>query len=245
MKALHGQGYRAGALVIDAALFLPQSRPRLFIVGVREGHYIPESLISDSPEYPFHTAAVRAAFESMPSTEQDAWAWWRLPAPKRRNLSFADLLEDDASWHSQAKTQELLNMMSQLHLAKVATARKLGKTIVGAVYKRTREGMDGVKVQRAEVRFDDTAGCLRTPGGGSSRQSILVVQGSQVRSRLLTPREAARLMGLPDQYKLPPNYNDAYRLVGDGVAVPVVNHLRKHLLEPLLESSALRSVHAA
>ena len=29
-------GYRYGALVIDAALFVPQSRPRLFVIGVRE-----------------------------------------------------------------------------------------------------------------------------------------------------------------------------------------------------------------
>ena len=29
-------------------------------------------------------------------------------------------------------------------------------------------------------------------------------------------------------------YNDAYRLAGDGVAVPVVRHLAAQLLEPLL-----------
>ena len=39
-------GYRTGALVIDAVHFLPQSRPRLFIVGVREDCDIPVDLIS-------------------------------------------------------------------------------------------------------------------------------------------------------------------------------------------------------
>ena len=34
----------------------------------------------------------------------------------------------------------------------------------------------------------------------------------------MTPREAARLMGLPDSYRLPPRATDAYHLVGDGVA---------------------------
>jgi DNA (cytosine-5)-methyltransferase 1 len=58
------------------------------------------------------------------------------------------------------------------------------------------------KTQRAEVRFDDISGCLRTPAGGSSRQTVLIVEGKQVRSRLLSPREAARLMGVPDDYPL-------------------------------------------
>lgn len=46
----------------------------------------------------------------------------------------------------------------------------------------------------------------------------MVVEGEKIRSRLLSPREAARLMGLADSYLLPANYNDAYHLTGDGVA---------------------------
>ena len=55
--------------------------------------------------------------------------------------------------------------------------------------------------------------------------------------RLLSPREAARLMGLPDTYALPKSYNDAYHLAGDGVVIPVVRFLAEHLLEPLLSSA--------
>ena len=43
--ALADEGYNFGALVIDAALFLPQSRPRLFIVAVREDVAVPSDLI--------------------------------------------------------------------------------------------------------------------------------------------------------------------------------------------------------
>jgi DNA (cytosine-5)-methyltransferase 1 len=89
-------------------------------------------------------------------------------------------------------------------------------------------------VQRAEVRFDDVAGCLRTPAGGSSRQLILVVDSNEVKSRLISTRETARLMGLPDDYVLPEKYNEAYHLTGDGVVVPVVRHLAENLLEPLV-----------
>ena len=124
--------------------------------------------------------------------------------------------------------------MSPLNLAKVEAAKRAGRRMVGGVYRRTRTDLQGVKAQRAEVRFDDVAGCLRTPAGGSSRQVILVVDGPSVRSRLISARETARLMGLGDDYVLPKGYSDAYHLTGDGVVVPVVRHLAHHLLEPLL-----------
>ncbi|MGH8597539.1 MAG: DNA cytosine methyltransferase, partial [Gammaproteobacteria bacterium] len=105
---------------------------------------------------------------------------------------------------------------------------------VGGVYKRTRPDGNGKKRQRAEVRFDGIAGCLRTPAGGSSRQAIVVVDGKAIQSRLLSPREAARLMGLDDDFILPDRYNDAYHVAGDGVCVPVVNFIATQLLEPIL-----------
>jgi len=117
--------------------------------------------------------------------------------------------------------------------------------MVGTLYKRTRADADGTRRQRAEVRFDDIAGCLRTPGGGSSRQTILVVDGKKIRSRLLAPREAARLMGLAESFILPETYNDAYHLAGDGVVVPVVRHLTEYLLEPILKAQSLQRAGAA
>ena len=88
------------------------------------------------------------------------------------------------------------------------------------------------------MRFDGLAGCLRTPRGGSSRQVIAVAQDGQVRTRLLTPREAARLMGLPESYRLPGAATSALQVAGDGVAVPVVRWLAQELLEPLLDGAA-------
>jgi hypothetical protein len=45
--------------------------------------------------------------------------------------------------------------------------------------------------------------------------------------------------GLPDEYKLPANVNEALGPMGDGVAVPVVRFLAENLLEPLLSIFAL------
>jgi len=236
-------GYRFGALVIDAAFFTPQSRPRLFLVGVRADVVLPPTLVSAAPSGLFHTPALRRALDGVSAEAKAAMVWWNVPAPPRRNTTFADLVEDHPTgvrWHTPVQTRRLLGLMSDVHLAKVEAARRAGRRRVGAVYKRTRTGDDGVKRQRAEVRFDDIAGCLRTPAGGSSRQTIMVVDGEAIRSRLISARETARLMGLPDDYRLPANYNDAYHLTGDGVAVDVVRHLAHHLLEPLVGAQASR-----
>ena len=52
-------------------------------------------------------------------------------------------------------------------------------------------------------------------------------------------------MGLVDSYKLPRSYNAAYHLTGDGVAVPVVRHLARHIFEPIVEASRAARSEAA
>jgi DNA (cytosine-5)-methyltransferase 1 len=180
------------------------------------------------------------ALDTTPAKLRKNWVWWSLPEPAMRNTTFIDLIEDnpaDVEWHTAAETRRLLAMMSDVNRAKLDAAEGAKRRIVGAVYKRTRLDDAGRKVQRAEIRFDDVAGCLRTPAGGSSRQTIMIIEGKKVRSRLLSPREAARLMGLPEEYVLPKNYNEAYHLAGDGVAVPVVRFLAANVFEPILGSA--------
>jgi DNA (cytosine-5)-methyltransferase 1 len=241
--ALSGSGsYVFGAVVINASLFVPQSRPRVFVIGVRKDMHIPEHLTADGPSERWHPDALLYAHDRMGAEAKSKWLWWKLPAPKKRTKTFADVIEAEPSgvaWDSPETTRRLLDMMTEKNRAKVREAKKVGTVMIGGVYKRTRF-YDGEKAVRAEVRFDDIAGCLRTPSGGSSRQRILVVEGNHVRSRLLSPREAVRLMGLPDSYKLPQRYNDAYHVAGDGVVVQVVRHLAKHIVEPLLEAQEMR-----
>ncbi|PAX06530.1 DNA cytosine methyltransferase [Sphingomonas lenta] len=229
-------GYRYGALVMDAAEFLPQSRPRLFVVAV--DRKIPVTGAA-GPGPNWHPARLRQAYAALNPSRRADWVWFDPPAPARRNQVLADLIEAepaDVRWHTPEETARLLDLMNDVNRAKVDAARAKPGRSVGTVYKRTRvEG--GVKAQRAEVRFDDVAGCLRTPGGGSSRQTIMVVEDGRVRTRLISARETARLMGLPEEYPLPARYNDAYHLTGDGVAVPVVRWIAEHVLEPVLDRS--------
>lgn len=232
--ALAGQGYRFGALELDAAGFLPQSRPRVFVVATMDPP--PASLTGPGHG---HSRGVQAAAARLPAELANHWIWWRTPRLAARNTDLATVLEadSDVAWHGAERTQGWLDMMAPLHRARLEALRDRGERAVGAVYRRMRLE-DGVKVQRAEVRFDGLAGCLRTPRGGSSRQVILVVEAGQVRTRLLSPREAARLMGLSDSYALPRTATAALHVAGDGVAVPVVRWLAQALLEPLLGRGA-------
>ncbi len=230
-------GYRFGPLMIDAALFVPQSRPRLFIIGAAADVSIPPENSAPEPPPAFHSPTLTDAVAALPSSVSAGAVWWRLPLPPARNVRLSDLIEDSVPehfWRTAEQTRDLLSLMAPIHFAKVEALRLAGGQACGAVYRRTRRTPEGTRIQRAEVRFDDIAGCLRTPGGGSSRQTVLMIDDGAVRSRLLSPRETARLMGLSDDYILPCNANEAYHLTGDGVVTHVVRHLATTLFEPLL-----------
>ncbi len=242
--------YRFGFVIIDAVDFVPQSRPRFFAIGVSPEVEIPHNLLSPMPNTHWHPPGLVEAVKKFSRRARRNWVWWNLPLPPPRENVLADLIQDrptGVKWHTQAETRNLLRMMSDRNRMKVDSAVAAARTErakkIGAIYRRTRsekktdprtKRVTSKKHQRAEVRFDEVAGCLRTPGGGSSRQTIMVVSPRRIRSRLLSPREAARLMGLPENFKLPANYNAAYHFAGDGVVVPVVSFIRDTLLNPLL-----------
>lgn len=237
IHALDDLGYRAGALEIDAALFTPQSRPRLFIIAARNP---PAHLTSSGPLEPFHTQSLRNVVARLPDALRKRFVWWRLDAPPKRNTRLADLLDEHSdTWNSEEQTAKLVSQMSPLQRARLEALQESGRREVGAVFRRIRIE-HGERVQRAEARFDGLAGCLRTPTGGSSRQMLLFVEGKQLRSRLISPREAARLMGVPEHYPLPSGQTAALHLVGDAVCVPVVRWLSHHLLAPLAGAAAAR-----
>ncbi len=230
-EALRKRGYWVGALVIDAELFVPQSRPRAFIVAVKEGTVL-RGLTQAAPSEGFHPAGlVRTA-----ALIDDAqWVWWSLPSPSGRTSLFGDLCERDAPCDVPAKTRQLRAMLSKWNKAKLDKAIQSNTFLAGTGYRRMRPDETGQTVQRLELRFDGVAGCLRTPNGGSSRQTVVIVDRGEVRSRLMTVRECARLMGAPDTYLLPGSYNDGYRAMGDAVAAPVTRWLARHLLAPLAD----------
>jgi DNA (cytosine-5)-methyltransferase 1 len=235
-QALADEGYRFGALEIDAADFVPQSRPRLFVIATRA--LVAADLLLPKPTEAVQGRRVCEAHARLPTALQALWLSWRAPQGRAAKTPLVDLLETNPVWHAPVLTDRLLNQLSPLHQERLRLEREKGGRRVGMAFRRTRL-QNALRVQRAEVRFDGVAGCLRTPGGGSSRQFVIEMEGNVTRSRPLTAREGARLMGLPDSYTLPKGETAAWHVVGDGVVAPVVEALRTALLAPLLATPAL------
>src|SRR5205807_7705044 len=128
-----------GALVMDAVKFLPQSRPRLFAIGVEEGVAVPSRLVSSIPFEPWHTKSLRSAVERLPRRLQESWTWWSVPAPAEPVPSLTSLIEDEPSgidWHTSEQTRHIIGLMAPRHRAKLAEAQRLKTRIVGTVYRR-------------------------------------------------------------------------------------------------------------
>jgi len=224
--ALVKRGYLVGAMIIDASRWVPQSRPRIFIVAVDSSITIPEELTSSVPNW-LHTDAVRKVAVGL-----NNWIWWNLPEPPVRKVALSDIIQWEAPFADPKVEARNINLISPKHLTLLNEIPKY-KNFAFPGYKRTRYGQ-----QVLELRFDNIAGCLRTPKGGSSRQELIVCIDRKLRNRLLTVRETARLMGAPDSYKLPGSYNDGYKAMGDAVVVPVARWIAQKLLLPLLDGHA-------
>ncbi|MDA9492362.1 DNA cytosine methyltransferase [Bradyrhizobium sp. CCBAU 11361] len=231
-------GMRAGAVVVDARHFVPQSRPRVFIIAIAKTSTLADELIRDRPHPIWHPATLVKAVDKLSPQCREQWIWFNLGAAPELKKTLNKIVKSKpvgVEWHTPAETKRLVSMMSDAHKQKLAEAKRSGKRMVGTLSLRMRPS-HGKTVQRTEICFRGLAGCLRTPRGGGSRPRIIVVKGGSVRTRLLAASEAAALMGLKASYQLPNVYEYAFRVVGDGVAVPVVSFIRGKLLTPLLRS---------
>lgn len=61
--------------------------------------------------------------------------------------------------------------------------------------------------------------------------SEILIKQKDKNPRKLTPREAARLQGFPESFKIPVSDTQAYRQFGNSVAVPVVSAIAKEMVK--------------
>jgi len=224
IRAFNGLGYSIDVLVIDARRFVPQSRPRLFLVGSlnppAESDGCESELRPDWLQWVFSDSSLRTHRATLPPP----------PPPKIDGLS--DLVEEvpmgDSRWWDRDRTGAFVTSLSAMQRERVSVLRQ-GEVKYRTAYRRTRRG-----VAVWEVRADDISGCLRTARGGSSKQAVVRLGEGQLHVRWMTPREYARLMGA-GQYDLSTaRTNQALFGFGDAVAVPAVNWLAEHYLMPLV-----------
>lgn len=215
--ALVERGYDCGAIMLNASHFVPQSRPRVFIIAVIHGEAIPEELFAGGPCW-LHNKAATELGNSLPN-----WIWWKTERPAKRQSTLRDIVEIGVPFDKD----HTLHLVPSRHQAKLNER----DSVYATGYRRTRYGE-----QQLELRFDGVAGCLRTPEGGSSKQYLVVKENGETHARLLTVREAARLMGAPDSFILPGSYNDGYKAMGDAVAMPVARFIGERFLTKIAEA---------
>lgn len=215
--ALIERGFDCGAIVLNASHFVPQSRPRVFMIAVRQDCTIPSELIGDGPCWLHNKAAAQLG------RTLSGWIWWKTEKPPRRHKTLKDVVENNTPFDKD----NVLRLIPERHQIKLDEHN----TVYVTGYRRTRHGE-----QQLELRFDGIAGCLRTPEGGSSKQFLVVKKNEETHARLLTVREAARLMGVPDSFVLPGSYNDGYKAMGDAVAMPVAQFIGERFLTKIAEA---------
>lgn len=70
---------------------------------------------------------------------------------------------------------------------------------------------------------------------------ILVSRGKGKNPRRLTPRECARLMGFPEEWKIPVSDTQAYRQFGNAVAVPVIAEVARVMKPHILAAAEIEA----
>jgi DNA (cytosine-5)-methyltransferase 1 len=225
MFALNDLGYAVDPFILDAAWFVPQSRKRLFVVGVKTNESGADGLYELLQETPIRPNALVQFILTHPDIR---WRIRKLPNPPSRRRKLTSILEklpdDSDCWWPNDRAEYLLGQMSPRHREmadKMIAARNYS---YGTVFRRVRNG-----VSMAELRTDGIAGCLRTPRGGSGRQILFKAGHGKYFVRLLTPRECARLMGA-DDFIIDVPLNQALFGFGDAVCVPVIRWIAKNYL---------------
>lgn len=233
IQALNELGYACDVFTLDALRFTPQSRLRVFLVGTKCDVPITtaeliltrsKSLLSDQLKC------------SVIANKDLRWFYNNIPEPPPlRTHGLSQIIEPisdaDGRWWSEIEVQRHLAMMKPAHCERVAQLADAGKTSYRTFFRRRREGQ-----QRAEVRDDDLAGCLRTAVGGSGKQFLIRVGQGKIKMRAMTPREYARLQGVPDQYPISVEGVQALTGFGDAVCVPAISWIAEYILNPLAQN---------
>ena len=223
-ERLAALGYVIDLVVVNARWFTPQSRPRLFVLGVRADAAPAMSAWSSGVETRIRPRTVRhfqRSHSHLPFVDLP------LPAPPQRaphglSALLEDLAPDDDRWWPDERTGTLLANMAAPHRRRVEELTAGQRNGVATMFRRRRQGRTV-----GEVRSDHIAGCLRTPQGGSSVQFLIDCRSGKPRIRPLTGREYARLQGATD---FPIRVGDRHAQMGfgDAVCVPALRWLARH-----------------
>ena len=222
---LNTLGYTCDLMLGDARWFVPQSRPRLFIVG-----------LVDPPEIQdWRPTKLRPEWIGRFRFEHSDCRWHSYPlsTPTTKPQKLRDLVEQlpttDCRWWNADQVNRFAASLSSIQMERLKRMVSGQMLQWRTAYRRTRQGS-----AVWEVRPDEIAGCLRTARGGSSKQAVVEAGGGDLRIRWLTPREYARLQGADNVILDKVTPNQALYGLGDAVCVPVIRWIADVYLNPAL-----------
>ncbi len=228
IRAFNELDYSVDVLAIDARRFVPQSRPRLFLVAAinpPDDIADPNSeLRPDWLQWVFGDESLRTHRAPLPSPP--------LPLTEGLGELIEDMRLDDERWWDENRTRAFADSLSPFQRERVVAMRRSRGVKYRTAYRRTRNG-----VAVWEVRPDDISGCLRTARGGSSKQAVVRLGNGRMQVRWMTPKEYARLMGAGEYDLSTARTNQALFGFGDAVAVPAVSWLSENYLLPLVNGT--------
>lgn len=238
-RSLVKLGYSLDAFILNAKQFTPQSRPRVFVIGI-----CPELVPSREPSLwecalDCDTLRPKKLLDVMRRTRLPTdWLQLALPEPPKCNHRLVDLIDfgDEQEWWDESEVKRHYAMMFERHRRQVDKMLVSGGRHVATAFRRIRQG-----AQRAEARFDGLAGCLRTPRGGSAKQIVIAMDQGRLRMRWMSPQEYARLQGLKQIPSVSATRNELLLAFGDAVCVPVVQWIDVNILTPLFETFCAKS----
>lgn len=233
LRRLSELGYSLDLLVVDARHFVPQSRPRLFIVGVQSAALPAEARCGVPECSDVRPPWLAAVFERLAG--ELAMHHLDLPPLPHGPDDLAGVVEDlddnDPRWWSADRVADFVAALGEAQRARFEALQFDEALSCRTACRRTRGGR-----VVWELRSDGLAGCLRAKRGGSNGQVLVKLgRGRAPQVRWLTPVDEARLMGA-----------GSYRLVGsttnfgfgDAVVVDVVRWIGQHYLMPVLRGGA-------
>lgn len=229
---LNGLGYTCDFLVADAKSHVPQSRKRLFIVGLLGG------IEADSVEQSDSTLRTPALTRFIACNPDLRLITLPIPPPPAAPQSLASVVErlgeSDERWWDAGRKRRFEASLSDLNRERLGRMMDRSTPKWATTYRRTRQGQSVW-----EIRSDEVAGCLRTSSGGSSKQALVEAARGQVRVRWMTPLEYARLQGAGN-YRVPESVTESQALsgFGDAVCVPAMEWVVRSCLNPIASSPA-------
>lgn len=228
-----------GTLFFDVARIIDFHRPKVvFLENVKNFYKHDEGntflVVKETLEelgYDFYAQVLRSSDYGVPQARErlymvafrkDLNAQFKFPEKIKTNKTVKDILEKRVSKEFEIHRSDMRFYKDQFEIKDIRQPTQIGTM---------NKGGQGERI----YSIHSAAPTLSAHGGGAAAKTGAYLVGSKVRK--LTPKEALRLQGYPEEYQLDVPKNIAYQLLGNSVSVPVIEAIAKQIASALAYST--------